>query len=197
MLAFASAAAVTAYAPATPAGSLLSQSRVTSIRMDDGAWRRSYDGKGGVATAAPAAGGKQDFLEADPYWDQSNIPVNTYKNKSPFTAKVVSVKRIVGPEATGETCHIIMSHEGKMPYWEGQSYGVIPPGTNPKNGKPNTVRLDSIASSRYGDDMTGTTTSLCVRRATYWCPELKAEDPAKKGVCSNFCATPRRVLSSS
>jgi len=73
-----------------------------------------------------------------------------------------------------------------MPYWEGQSYGVIPPGTNPKNGKPNSVRLYSIASSRYGDDMTGTTTSLCVRRATYWCPELKAEDPAKKGVCSNF-----------
>merc|ERR1712094_123983 len=62
----------------------------------------------------------------------------------------------------------------------------IPPGTNPKNGKPNTVRLYSIASSRYGDDMTGTTTSLCVRRATYWCPEMKAEDPAKKGVCSNF-----------
>jgi ferredoxin--NADP+ reductase len=25
-----------------------------------------------------------------------------------------------------------------------------------------------------------------VRRATYWCPELKADDPAKKGVCSNF-----------
>ena len=73
-----------------------------------------------------------------------------------------------------------------MPYWEGQSYGVIPPGTNPKNGKPNTVRLYSIASSRYGDDMTGKTTSLCVRRATYWCPELKADDPAKKGVCSNF-----------
>ena len=79
-----------------------------------------------------------------------------------------------------------MNHGGKMPYWEGQSYGVIPPGTNPKNGKPNSVRLYSIASSRYGDDMTGTTTSLCVRRATYWCPEMKAEDPAKKGVCSNF-----------
>ena len=26
----------------------------------------------------------------------------------------------------------------------------------------------------------GTTTTLCVRRATYWCPELKADDPAKK-----------------
>ena len=39
------------------------------------------------------------------------------------------------------------------------------------------VRLYSIASSRYGDDMTGQTTTLCVRRATYWCPELKADDP--------------------
>ena len=60
-----------------------------------------------------------------------------------------------------------MNHEGKMPYWEGQSYGVIAPGVSPKNGKPNSARLYSIASSRYGDDMTGTTTSLCVRRATY------------------------------
>merc|ERR1719326_2671852 len=139
-----------------------------------------------MLAVAAATTGKQDFLEADPYYDMSNIPLNTYKNKEPFTGKVVSCKRIVGPQATGETCHIIMNHEGKMPYWEGQSYGVLPPGTNPKNGKPNTVRLYSIASSRYGDDMTGTTTSLCVRRATYWCPELKADDPAKKGVCSNF-----------
>ena len=129
---------------------------------------------------------KQDFLEASPYWDNSNIPVNTYKNKAPFTGKMMSVKRIVGPKATGETCHMIIGHEGKMPYWEGQSYGVIPPGINPKNGKPNSVRLYSIASSRYGDDMTGTTTSLCVRRATYWCPDMKKEDPAKKGICSNF-----------
>merc|ERR1719436_2016582 len=98
----------------------------------------------------------------------------------------MSVKRIVGAAATGETCHIIMSHEGKMPYWEGQSYGVIPPGLNPKNGKPHAPRLYSIASSRYGDTYDGNTTSLCVRRATYWDPELGAEDPAKKGICSNF-----------
>jgi ferredoxin--NADP+ reductase len=141
--------------------------------------------KGTILTESPA-GKKQDFLEASPYWDQSTVPVNTFKNKSPYTAKVVSCKRIVGPEATGETCHIIFDHKGNMPYWEGQSYGVIPPGTNPKNGKPHTVRLYSIASSRYGDDMSGQTASLCVRRATYWCPEMKAEDPAKKGVCSNW-----------
>jgi len=128
----------------------------------------------------------QDFLESSPYYDMSSIPVNTYKAKTPFIGKVKSTKRIVGPEATGETCDIVIDHGGKMPYWEGQSYGVIPPGTNPKNGKPNSVRLYSIASTRYGDDMTGNTGTLCVRRATYWCPELKADDPAKKGICSNF-----------
>jgi len=128
----------------------------------------------------------QSFLEATPYSDMSSIPVNTYKPKSPFVGKIRSVKRIVGPEATGETCDIVIEHGGKMPYWEGQSFGVIPPGTNPKNGKPNSVRLYSIASTRYGDDMTGNTGTLCVRRATYWCPELGAEDPAKKGVCSNY-----------
>jgi ferredoxin--NADP+ reductase len=129
---------------------------------------------------------KQNFLEASPYWDQSDVPVNVYKNKEPFVGKVVSTKRIVGPQATGETCHIIIDHKGKFPYWEGQSWGVIPPGTREKDGKPHSVRLYSIASSRYGDDMTGKTGSLCVRRATYWCPELKADDPAKKGICSNF-----------
>ncbi|KAL7573685.1 hypothetical protein ACA910_007728 [Epithemia clementina (nom. ined.)] len=129
---------------------------------------------------------KQDFLEADPYWDQSAVPVNVYKNKAPFTGKIVSTKRIVGPKATGETCHIVIDHKGDFPYWEGQSWGVIPPGVREKDGKPHSVRLYSIASSRYGDDMSGKTGSLCVRRATYWDPVMKADDPAKKGICSNF-----------
>ena len=37
-----------------------------------------------------------------------------------------------------------------------------------------------------GDAKDGKTTTLCVRRATFWCPELKADDPTKKGVCSNY-----------
>lgn len=135
----------------------------------------------GKATSA-----EQDFLEFDPYYDQSNLPLQLFTAKEPHTGKIISVKRIVGADATGETCDIIIDHGGKMPYIEGQSYGVIPPGINPKNGKPHTNRLYSIASTRYGDDMKGTTTTLCVRRAVYWDPELGAEDPAKKGVCSNF-----------
>ena len=147
-----------------------------------------------TTTGAPATTGKkQDFLEASPYHDTSSIPMNTYKAKSPFVGKISSVKRIVGPRATGEICHIVIDHQGKMPYWEGQSLAVTPPGKQAESagksaGKPHKPRLYSIASTRYGDanDMDGSAVTLCVRRATYFDPELGAEDPAKKGVCSNF-----------
>ena len=174
-----------------PSAALAAKKTVEVVETADNT--KKLIGAGAAVLAAGVAGAKflggekkQDFLEASPYWDQSTVPVNVYKNKAPFTGKVISTKRIVGPKATGETCHIIIDHKGKFPYWEGQSWGVIPPGTREKDGKPHAVRLYSIASSRYGDDMTGKTGSLCVRRATYWCPELKADDPAKKGICSNF-----------
>jgi len=102
---------------------------------------------------------------------------------------VLSVERIVGPNATGDTCDIVIKTDGKIPYWEGQSYGVIPPGTKTNSkGKevPHGVRLYSIAASRYGDSFDGQTTTLCVRRAVYVDPQSGVEDPAKKGICSNF-----------
>lgn len=121
--------------------------------------------------------------------EEGDMPMNTYSPKKAFTAKIKSVERIVGPKATGETCNIVIETNGDIPFWEGQSYGVIPPGTKINSrGKevPHGARLYSIASSRYGDEFDGKTTTLCVRRATYWDPELGAEDPAKKGICSNF-----------
>ncbi|CAI0545563.1 unnamed protein product [Linum tenue] len=119
--------------------------------------------------------------------DAKDPPLNLYKPKEPYTATIVSVERIVGPKAPGETCHIVIDHGGNVPYWEGQSYGVIPPGENPKKpGAPHNVRLYSIASTRYGDNFDGRTGSLCVRRAVYYDPETGKEDPSKAGVCSNF-----------
>ncbi|XP_020578671.1 ferredoxin--NADP reductase, embryo isozyme, chloroplastic [Phalaenopsis equestris] len=123
-------------------------------------------------------------LELD---DAKEPPLHLYKTKEPYTATIRSVERIVGPKAPGETCHIVIDHGGNVPYWEGQSYGVIPPGENPKKpGSPHNVRLYSIASTRYGDSFDGKTASLCVRRAVYYDPETGNEDPSKKGVCSNF-----------
>ncbi|CAN1227815.1 Ferredoxin--NADP reductase, root isozyme, chloroplastic [Linum grandiflorum] len=118
--------------------------------------------------------------------DAKDPPLNIYKPKEPYTATIVSVERLVGPKAPGETCHVLIDHGGNVPYWEGQSYGVIPPGENPKKpGAPNNVRLYSIASTRYGDNFDGKTASLCVRRAVYYDPETGKEDPSKAGVCSN------------
>lgn len=59
--------------------------------------------------------------------EKGDLPMNTFNNKKPFKATVKSVERIVGPKATGETCHIVIETRGEIPYWEGQSYGVIPP----------------------------------------------------------------------
>lgn len=57
----------------------------------------------------------------------SEPPLNLHKPKEPYTATIVSVETLVGPKAPGETCHIVINHDGNVPYWEGQSYGVIPP----------------------------------------------------------------------
>ena len=59
--------------------------------------------------------------------EEGDVPLNTFSPRKPFTGKIKTVERIVGPKATGETCHIVIETDGKIPFWEGQSYGVIPP----------------------------------------------------------------------
>ena len=76
--------------------------------------------------------------------EKGELPLNTYGNKTPFEGKILSVERIVGPKATGETTHIIIEHGGKMPYWEGQSYGVIPP----VSSAPAPARAGAPAAAR-------------------------------------------------
>ena len=51
--------------------------------------------------------------------EEGELPMNTFNNKAPFTARIRSVERIVGPKATGETCHIIVETKGDIPFWEG------------------------------------------------------------------------------
>lgn len=59
--------------------------------------------------------------------DVKEPPLHLYKNKEPYTGTIVSVERLVGPNSPGETCHVVIDHDGNVPFWEGQSYGVIPP----------------------------------------------------------------------
>ena len=59
--------------------------------------------------------------------DAKEPPLHLYKAKEPYIGTIVSVERLVGLKAPGETCHIVIDHGGNVPYWEGQSYGIIPP----------------------------------------------------------------------
>ena len=96
------------------------------------------------------------------------LPLNTFGPKNPFTGKVVSVEKVTGAKATGETYHIIIQTDGKIPFVEGQSYGVIPPGTkiNSKGKEvPHGTRLYSIAATRYGDSFDGETVRAREARA--------------------------------
>ncbi|CBJ31206.1 hypothetical protein Esi_0238_0041 [Ectocarpus siliculosus] len=183
----------TAAAPA-PAPAAASASATAAAAAAGGSAKPKRKANALVWAGAPSeefiAGADTRSLEREPYWDMSELPMHTFKAKAPYTGTIETVEKLVQPGASGEVFHVKLRHEGNMPYWEGQSLGVTPPGLDAK-GKPHKVRLYSIASTRYGDDGDGRTVSLCVRRATVIDPETGKEDPSKEGVCSNFLCRAR------
>jgi len=131
------------------------------------------------------------------------IPWNLFGPKSPYKAKCRSNDTITTKTAlvNWQSCHVVIDHDGKYPYVEGQSAGVVAPGPD-RNGKsPAKMRLYSIASSACGDDETSNTVSLCVKRVVEvsgrgWCeysnvepgedPEYPDAEKIYRGVCSSF-----------
>jgi ferredoxin--NADP+ reductase len=114
---------------------------------------------------------------------KADVPVNIYRPNSPFIGKVISNEELVQPGGIG-TCHHVKFDltGGDLRYLEGQSIGIIPPGVD-KNGKPEKLRLYSIASTRHGDDLNDKTVSLCVRQLEYKHPET---GETVFGVCSTY-----------
>lgn len=126
----------------------------------------------------------QHFLE---YLDANGeLPLNFAKPQAPVTATVLGRTKLITDDAPGDIEHVIMKLPDGMHYVEGQSLSVIPPGVDSKTARSHKPRLYSIASTRYGDLMDGSTISLCVRRAEYIDPVTGEKDPEKQGVCSNF-----------
>jgi ferredoxin--NADP+ reductase len=137
--------------------------------------------------STPAATAKQDtgksMTQATPKAKKTEVPVNLYKPKDPFVAKVISNEPLVSEGGSGIVQHIKIDLSGSnYHYVEGQSAGIIPDGTD-ANGKPHKLRLYSIASTRHGDDMDDKTVSLCVRQLEYQDPE---SGETVYGVCSSF-----------
>jgi ferredoxin--NADP+ reductase len=109
--------------------------------------------------------------------------VNTYRPNAPFIGKVISNEPLVKEGGIGIVQHIKFDLTGSnLKYVEGQSIGIIPPGVD-KKGKPEKLRLYSIASTRHGDDVDDKTVSLCVRQLEYKDPE---SGETVYGVCSTF-----------
>jgi ferredoxin--NADP+ reductase len=109
--------------------------------------------------------------------------VNIYRPNKPFIGKCIENYSLVGEGGIGIVQHLTFDLSGgDLRYLEGQSIGIIPPGTDDK-GKPHKLRLYSIASTRHGDRGDDKTVSLCVRQLEYKHPET---GETVYGVCSTY-----------
>jgi len=114
---------------------------------------------------------------------KKDVPVNIYRPKNPYVGKCLSNEELVGEGGIGTVRHLKFDISGgDLRYLEGQSIGIVPPGVD-KNGKPEKLRLYSIASTQHGDDVDNKTVSLCVRQLEYKHPET---GETVYGVCSTF-----------
>jgi len=112
-----------------------------------------------------------------------DVPVNIYRPNAPFIGKCISNETLVKESGIGIVQHLKFDiSTGDLRYLEGQSIGIIPPGVD-KNGKPEKLRLYSIASTRHGDNLDDKTISLCVRQLEYKHPET---GETVYGVCSTY-----------
>jgi len=103
----------------------------------------------------------------------SKPAVNLYTLGSPLEATVQGNYRLTAPDADSDVRHIILDlGSARFPVLEGQSIGIVPPGTD-ASGKRHLPRLYSVSSPRDGERPNTNNLSLTVKR-----------EP--KGVCSNY-----------
>ncbi|MBQ0944415.1 benzoyl-CoA 2,3-epoxidase subunit BoxA [Ideonella sp. 4Y16] len=141
--------------------------------------------------AAPAAdpSGETAFRSADwgatlPPWSAAHAYTNLYGPKAAqktVTATVTGNVRVTEVGKDYDTHHIVLDF-GAMPFpvLEGQSIGIIPPGTD-ASGKPHHARQYSIASPRNGERPGYNNLSLTIKRVL----EDHAGKPVR-GVASNY-----------
>lgn len=118
----------------------------------------AHKGAGGKATAPVSA---------------AKPTVNMYTLGKPVEAVVQGNYRLTADGADSDVRHIILDFQGKpMPVLEGQSIGIIAPGTD-AGGKPHLPRLYSVSSPRDGERPGFNNVSLTVKRE-------------ESGICSNY-----------
>jgi benzoyl-CoA 2,3-dioxygenase component A len=116
-----------------------------------------------------------------PPWSAAHAYTSLHPPKKPTTAIVVGNFNCTEAGFENQTHHIVLDF-GTMPFpvLEGQSLGVIPPGTD-ANGKQHFARQYSVASPRNGERPGYNNVSLTVKRVT----EDHQGKPVR-GVASNY-----------
>ena len=119
--------------------------------------------------------------------------MNLVPVKEPVTGRVVSNDRCLKGKSSSFARHLVVDVAGTPlagNFLVGQSFGVIPPGVD-ENGKPNKVRLFSIACPSSGEDGRPHILSTTPKRVIH---EFKAQKPSDDledhilflGLCSNY-----------
>ena len=118
--------------------------------------------------------------------------VNLFRRDKAAMATVQGNFRITAANTESDIRHIVLGFgETQFPVLEGQSIGIVPPGTRP-DGRPHDIRLYSIASARDGEKRNANNVSLTIKRvagglgSNYMC-DLKVGD--KVAVTGPFGAT--------
>lgn len=121
-----------------------------------------------LAEAHKGAGGKAKAPAT-----ASKPTINMYNLGKPAEATVQGNYRLTDEASDSDVRHIILDLGGlPFPVLEGQSVGIIPPGTD-ADGNPHLPRLYSVSSPRDGERPNFNNLSLTIKR----------ED---QGLCSNY-----------
>lgn len=139
-------------------------------------------GDAGEGAAEPVIGGS-DLVRGSvvPPWSAAKPYVNLYNHKAPIQATVMGNYRLTDANSDSDIHHIVLDF-GKVPFpvLEGQSIGIIPPGTTAE-GRVHHARQYSIASPRDGERPEYNNLALTVKRVT-----KDHQGQAADGVCSNY-----------
>ena len=108
--------------------------------------------------------------------------VNIFSRNNPAEATVTGNFRLTAEGATSDIRHIILDFGTTgFPVLEGQSVGIILPGTD-NEGRPHHMRLYSVASPRDGERPNSNNLALTIKRVV----ENRADGSVFRGIASNY-----------
>ena len=108
--------------------------------------------------------------------------INLYGRDHPARATVTGNFRLTAANASADIRHIILDFgTTHFPVLEGQSIGILPPDVDPE-GRPQAMRLYSIASPRDGERPNTNNLALTVKRVA----EPRPDGTVHRGVASNY-----------